>query len=108
MEQRNCLRLPLTLPVVLSTTEKTISCTTRNFGMGGMFLELAGNPLSIGEKAKVSFTLSQGQGHSTHCLNVVIARTTNDGLGIAFAQSNVSTFHSVQKLLKYSKFKTVH
>lgn len=108
MEQRNCLRLPINLPVVLSTAEKDISCCTRDFGMGGMFLELDENQLSIGENAKVSFTLNQEKGNSTHCLNVVIARTANDGLGIAFAQSNVSTFRSIQELLKYSKYQTVH
>lgn len=108
MEQRHCLRLPLTLPVVLTTSGKTVSCVTKDFGMGGMFLKINGEQPLIGERASVSFTLSQKQGNVSHSLNVVIARTTSDGLGIAFAQSNAVTFRSIQELLKYSKYQVVH
>jgi len=76
--------------------------------MGGMFLELDKNQPHIGESASVTFTLSQKDGDISHSLNVVIARKTDDGLGIAFAQSNASTFRSIQELLKFSKYQTVH
>jgi len=108
MEQRFCSRLPLALPVILSTADKTLSCTTRDFGMGGMFLELDHNLPNQGERANITFTLEKNGLKTKHRISVIVRRTSDDGLGISFAQPNVVTYRSVQELLKCGQQQTVH
>lgn len=103
MEQRFCNRLPLVLDVTLSTAKRTLSCTTRNFGMGGMFIEAEDNLPSQGEHATINFTLKDDNLKNQHSIKVIIVRTEQDGIGISFAQPNATTYRTVQELLKCGK-----
>lgn len=108
MEQRDCRRLPLTLPVTLTTRGQSFSCVTRDFGMGGMFLELDETLADKGQQAKISFTLEKNGKKARHRINVIVRRTEAEGLGVSFEQPNAVTYRSVQELLKYGQQQAVH
>lgn len=103
MEQRFCSRLPLVLAVTLATAKQTLSCRARNFGMGGMFLELENQTLCQGEHATINFSLEGTSAEEQHSIKVVIIRTDKEGIGISFAQPNAATYRTVQELLKCGK-----
>lgn len=108
MELRSCLRSPLKLPITLTTNDTDISCITRDFGMGGMFIELEDSHLKEGEPAQVIFSLYQDSGERTHKLNAKIAHLADGGLGLSFSQADTSTFRTLQELLKYTKKQNLH
>ncbi|PCH84659.1 MAG: hypothetical protein COB26_05150 [Piscirickettsiaceae bacterium] len=108
MELRSCLRSPLKLPITLTTNDTEVTCITRDFGMGGMFIELDNSPLKAGQSAQVVFSLYQDSGERTHRLNAKIAHLADGGLGLSFSQADTSTFRTLQELLKYTKKQNLH
>ncbi len=108
MELRSCLRSPLKLPITLTSNNTEVTCITRDFGMGGMFIELENKHLKAGETAQVVFSLYQDSGERTHRLNAKIAHLADGGLGLSFSQADTSTFRTLQELLKYTKKQNLH
>jgi len=59
MEHRACMRSPLKLPITIKFEGREIYCTTRDFGLGGICLELDNTLLVPGAEAKLVFSLHQ-------------------------------------------------
>lgn len=108
MEPRLCLRSPLKLPVTVVFNDKKIDCTSRDFSLGGMYLETDDSFVSMGTEATLSFYLHQGNHQKRHHLNAKVAHTKADGIGISFQQVDKTSFHTLQKLLKFTRQQNLH
>jgi c-di-GMP-binding flagellar brake protein YcgR len=108
MELRSCLRSPLKLPIKLATNNKEVNCITRDFGMGGMFIELEDGSLKAGEETQVIFSIHHDTGDRTHKLSAKIAHLSDGGLGLSFSKPDTATFRTLQELLKYTKKQNLH
>jgi len=108
MEPRSCLRSPLKLPVKLTFKDKEIHCTSRDFSLGGMYLEADDAFVSLGAETIISFSLQQSNGNKWHSINARVAHTKADGIGISFLQVNKAIFHTLQELLKFTRQQNLH
>ena len=108
MELRSCLRSSLKLPIEILYGENNIPCITKDFGLGGMYLELENAPITMGEDAKILFTLHHDNGERKHVLNAKIAHTSSDGIGLSFSQLDKVAYNSLQELLKYTRKQNLH
>jgi len=108
MELRSCLRSPLKLPITLTSEHKEIHCVVRDFGMGGMFVEVENSDLVIGSDTEINFSLYQDNGEKNHLLHATIAHSSPEGLGLSFSQPNTGSFRTLQELVKYTKKQNLH
>ncbi len=108
MEPRLCLRSPLKLPITIAFNDKKIDCTSRDFSLGGMYLETDDSFVSMGSDAILSFSLHHDNLQKRHHLNVKVAHTKADGIGISFQQVDKAAFHTLQELLKFTRQQNLH
>ncbi|OUR83507.1 hypothetical protein A9Q82_02145 [Cycloclasticus sp. 46_120_T64] len=108
MEPRSYLRSPLKLPVKLTFKDKEIHCTSRDFSLGGMYLEADDAFVSLGAETIISFSLQQSNGNKWHSINARVAHTKADGIGISFLQVNKAIFRTLQELLKFTRQQNIH
>jgi len=108
MEPRLCLRSPLKLPVTLTLKDKTILGTSRDFSLGGMYLEADDAFVSEGTDAIISFSLHQNNRTKWHRLHAKVAHTKADGIGISFQQLDKAAFNTVQELLIFTRQQNLH
>jgi len=108
MEPRLCLRSPLKLPVTIVFNDKKIDCTSRDFSLGGMYLETDDSFVSMGTEAILSFSLHQDNRPKRHHLNAKVTHTKADGIGISFQRVGKASFHTLQELLKFTRQQNLH
>ena len=108
MEPRLCTRSPLKLPVTLTFKDKKVTCTSRDFSLGGMYLEADDAFVSEGADAVISFSLHQNNRNTWHSLSAKVAHTKIDGLGVSFQQLDKATFNTLQELLHFTRQQNLH
>ena len=108
MEPRSCLRSPLKLPVKLTFKDKEIHCTSRDFSLGGMYLEADDAFVSLGAETTISFSLQQSSSNRWHSLNAKVAHTKADGIGVSFLEVNKAAYQTLQELLKFTRQQNLH
>jgi len=108
MELRSCLRSPLKLPIAIAFEGKEINCTTIDFSLGGMCLELDNTLLTAGAETKIKFSLTQDNREKKHMLKANIAYTKADCIGLSFSELDSSSFNSIKELLKFTRKQNLH
>ena len=108
MQPRLSLRSPLKLPVTLSLKDKKVTCTSRDFSLGGMYLEAKDFFISAGAEVIISFYLHQDHSNKWHSLSAKIIHTKADGAGVSFQQIDKSAFSALQELLHFTRQQNLH
>ncbi|GEM_PF-668115 len=109
MEHRACMRSPLKLPITIEFEGREIYCTTRDFGLGGISLELDNTLLIPGSETKLVFSLHQDNTRGKrHTLDAQVAYTKHDGIGLSFSQLDKVSFDTLHALLKFTKKQNLH
>jgi len=108
MEPRSCIRSPLKLPVTVTFKDKKVACTSRDFSLGGMYLEADDAFVSQGAEAIISFSLHHENHNKWHSLSAKVAYTKVDGLGISFKHLDKVAFDTLQELLHFTRQQNLH
>jgi len=100
IDHRWSLRRPLHVDVSLLKHDQTVLAgKTRDFSIGGMFVETKKPMLQRDIPIHVAFTLETEAGASHHRLPAQVIRVANDGVGLMFNDFNVDTVHTLRAML---------
>ena len=100
MELRSSPRKRVNLEVELTHNEGVQQrCRTRDFSMGGVFLEAPVQVFPEGVNVDLAFMIPSN-GEHWHAIKARVVRTTDDGMGLAFITPDVMAFRTLQEVLR--------
>ena len=84
-ERRKCLRLPVSLDVVLNHRAQSVICTMRDISLGGAFIDAEPELLPYAGLVELNFSLPVGSDASLVRLSATIQRVTDNGAAVSFS-----------------------
>lgn len=102
MERRWTARTHLVIDVEVICDLNVFSLTTRNIGLGGVFLAATDAiPLALGKGVKLIFKLDETFPEDAPCICARIVRQDSLGLGLMFRDFDAVAFRSLQKIIRF-------
>jgi hypothetical protein len=110
MENRWSGRRQLRLNVdVFRNGQKVCSCTSRDVGLGGAFLDMEQtHAMTQDDNIELVVHLLSGQTPIKHSLPARIVRVTGEGVGLKFQAFDTSVFRSLQEIMSYRQPDQIH
>ncbi len=76
-----------------------IEGSVKDVGLGGMFCKVRNSLLKVNTAVNLMFNLPEGDREKTHNVGAVVTYVTDDGVGMAFKNFEVSTIRSLRPML---------
>jgi hypothetical protein len=108
MERRWTTRTNLNLDVDVAYGEgEVIGCTTRDIGLGGVFVATGKSALPPGENVELTFRLGQVNDDPEYRIRAKVVRHTDDGAGLMFRDFDATAFRALQKVMRFKESSAV-
>jgi len=103
VEQRWSQRRAVSVPVEVCDEGHVITQTTsRDIGLGGVFLSFESNSISNYQDVDLFFNLDSEEGVTRHKLKAKMVRNAEDGAGFMFKDFDTNAFRALQEIMRYS------
>jgi len=103
MEQRWSTRTPVKLDVDMAYEDKEEDCSTRDIGMGGVFLEMGSILPPVDTMVELIFKVGATDKRTKHKIKAKVVRVAYDGIGLMFRDFDAGTFRALQEVLRYTQ-----
>ena len=104
MEQRWSTRTPVKLDVDMAYDDKELEdCSTRDIGMGGVFLEAGSSLPSVDTMVELVFKVGPSDKRTKHKIKAKVVRVADDGVGLMFRDFDAGSFRALQEVLRYTQ-----
>ena len=104
MDNRWSPRTDVSLGVDLFCSGKAIEgCSTRDIGMGGVFINLDEDVPSKDTLVELIFSLEKGGEAINHRIDAKVVRPEAQGAGMEFRNFDANAFRSLQEILHYAQ-----
>jgi hypothetical protein len=101
MERRWTTRTQLQLAVEVSQEGgTTLHCTTRDIGLGGVFVNVGRRALPEGQNVELTFRLPTSTPVEECRLRAKVVRAADEGAGLIFRDFDATAFRSLQKVMR--------
>ncbi len=98
-ERRGSLRTPVALSGILNYRTTAVICTIRNLSLNGAFLEADPYDLPYSGEVELGLTIDANGENKYLRLPATIARVTDEGAGISFADVGRDAYFSLVDLV---------
>jgi hypothetical protein len=95
--QRRAAALPVELVV---GGARWADAKTRDVGLGGVFIEIAGNQPVLGSDIDIFFLLQQAGNPARYRLRARVVRKADDGIGVMFRDFDTHAFRTLQEVMR--------
>jgi len=102
MDHRASTRQSLNLGVHVNYHGHTYEGLTRDVCLGGLFVDVKDMPFRKGNAVDLSFRLEHASQERNYALRAKIVRVEQKGIGMSFADSDITAFRALQELMHLS------
>lgn len=101
MEHRWSERIPASFDVLLFKNNTPVAtCKVNDISMYGVFIKSGPVKYPVNSVIDVGFTNNTENRKKVIRLSAYVARTSDEGIGLAFYDENIETFENIRKLIK--------